>query len=161
MDLFLDCEWADVLASELVSIALISSDGQKIFYAERDPLPLEPTPWVRTVVYPRLDRGDRSMSDAQMTQGLRDFLASIDNPRICYDFWADRSLCQYVISGLDIPNLPDATSLSIDWQRCGNLQKAIEDWWQRHPENEHKRHHALMDARALRAAYSAQARTSG
>lgn len=55
--LFLDCEWADILASELVSIALVPLDGGRVFYAEREVLP-EPTPWVAAVVYPLLTRGE-------------------------------------------------------------------------------------------------------
>ncbi len=59
MGLFLDCEWADVLASDLVSLALVSLDLQHAFYAERDPLPVDPTLWVKTVVHPLFDRGPR------------------------------------------------------------------------------------------------------
>src|SRR3546814_11304467 len=55
--LFLDCEWADNLGSELVSIALISEDGAQRFYAEVNPLPKQPTDFVRYVVYPLLDHG--------------------------------------------------------------------------------------------------------
>ena len=58
MDLFLDCEWADPLASELVSIALVGTAADQAFYAEREPLPDDPTPWVRTAVYPLLQRGE-------------------------------------------------------------------------------------------------------
>jgi hypothetical protein len=62
---FLDVKWADVLASELVSMALVSLDEQHVFYAERDPLLKKPTPWVRTVVYPLLERGASAMRDAR------------------------------------------------------------------------------------------------
>jgi len=33
--LFLDTEWADAVGAELVSLALISENGQQVFYAER------------------------------------------------------------------------------------------------------------------------------
>ncbi|RDI99335.1 hypothetical protein DVT68_00260 [Dyella solisilvae] len=153
MDLFLDCEWADVLASELVSIALISRDGQYAFYAERDPLPANPTQWVRSVVYPLLDRGDVAMNDATMTLSIRQFLVFLDNPRIHYDFGADRSLCQFVIDGFDIPEPPGPMPPSINWHLCQNLEQAVEAWWSSHPDVIAGRHHALMDARALRSAY--------
>lgn len=39
MCFLLDTGWADVLRSELVSLALVSADGVCRFYAERDPLP--------------------------------------------------------------------------------------------------------------------------
>jgi len=42
MRLFLDTEWNNDAARELVSIALVSEDGTKEFYSERDPLPEPP-----------------------------------------------------------------------------------------------------------------------
>ncbi len=38
MRLFLDCEWADLLETELVSIALVGEDGSSFFYAECEQL---------------------------------------------------------------------------------------------------------------------------
>lgn len=49
MILFIDTEWADVLASELVSLALVGDCGRYEFYAERDPLPDKPTDFVRSL----------------------------------------------------------------------------------------------------------------
>lgn len=159
MNLFLDCEWADVLASELVSIALVSGDGQRIFYAERDPLPTNPTAWVQTVVYPLLDRGEKALSDPRLTLAMRTFLASIDAPQIHYDFGADRSLCQYVIDGFDMPEPPGPLPARIAWHPCRDLQGAIETWWRTHPDMQPQRHHALVDALAFRTAYIGQANT--
>lgn len=55
-------------------------------------------------MYPLLERGTSAKSDADMAHALREFLAAIDSPRIMYDFGADRSLCQYVIDGFDVPD---------------------------------------------------------
>jgi hypothetical protein len=52
MMLFIDTEFAEQTARELVSIAMVSQDGRFEFYAERDPLPVTPSDFVRTVVYP-------------------------------------------------------------------------------------------------------------
>ncbi|MDF4026292.1 3'-5' exoribonuclease [Luteibacter sp. PPL201] len=153
MDLFLDCEWADTLASELVSIALISLNGKKIFYAERDPLPSDPIPWTRTVVYPLLERGASAKSDADMTRALREFLADIDSPRILYDFGADRSLCQYVIDGFEVPDPSGPLPLGLEWRLCDELRADVERWWSSNRDQALRRHHALVDAQALRAAY--------
>ena len=81
VNLYLDCEWADVLASELVSIALVSADGLHTFYAERDPLPANPVPWVRSVVYPLLERGEAAMDDMALTRRLREFLQLFQIPQ--------------------------------------------------------------------------------
>lgn len=153
MDLFLDCEWADVLASDLVSLALVSIDRRHIFYAERDPLPIDPTPWVARVVYPLLDRGPAAMSDAAMTHCLREFLASIDRPRICYDFPHDRRLCQYVLDGFEMPTPEGPIPVGLRWQFFEDMREPMARWWASNPEEQARRHHALVDANALRAAY--------
>lgn len=151
MDLFLDCEWADVLASELVSIALISSDESVTFYAERDPLPSDPQPWVKALVYPLLERGEAALDDLAMTRALREFLAGFDNPCIWYDFGMDRSLCQYVIDGFEAAEPIGPFPLNLRWQLCDYVKEDLERWWLANPEELRKRHHALTDARALRA----------
>jgi hypothetical protein len=152
MKLFLDVEWADTLASELVSVALVSSDGQHVFYAERDPLPADPSPWVKTVVYPLLERGSTAMNDAALTRRLREFLAMIPYPWICYDTGYDRSLCQFVIDGMDEVD-PDGPTVDVRWQRLDGTASACERWWKDHPEHQSHRHHARFDAAALRGAY--------
>jgi hypothetical protein len=152
MKLFLDVEWADVLASELVSMALVSSDGQNVFYAERDPLPGEPTPWVKTVVYPLLERGAFAMNDAALTRRLREFLAIIPEPSIYYDSGHDRGLCQFVIDGMDEVD-PEGSTVEVRWQRLDGMASGCEQWWKDHPEHQSQRHHARFDAMALRGAY--------
>jgi hypothetical protein len=152
MDLFLDCEWADVLASELVSLALVSSDEKSIFYAERDPLPSNPLPWVDAAVYPLLNRGEVALTDADMTRALREFLATVDRPCIWYDYGMDRSLCQYVIDGFEESEPVGPVPINLRWQFCEGVQQSLEKWWLAHPGEQRKRHHALADARALRAA---------
>ena len=132
MDLYLDCEWADVLASELVSIALVSADEQHSFYAERDPLPTNPVPWVRSVVYPLLERADAALDDETLSLRLREFLASLLNPCIHYDSGHDRALCQYVIDGLDVPE-PKGPMPTVSWARLDGMHSELERWWQTHP----------------------------
>lgn len=84
--LFLDTKWADEAGTELVSLALVSEDGQRAFYAEREPLPLTATDFVRWTVYPLLDRGPAAMPDAAMTAALRQFLLGIDHPYVLADY---------------------------------------------------------------------------
>jgi hypothetical protein len=153
--LFLDVEWADVLASELVSMALVSDDGHHQFYAERDPLPTEPLPWVAAVVYPLLERGASAMDDAALIRYLREFLATIAEPSICYDSGHDRGLCQFVIDGMDEVE-PEGSMVDVRWQRLDDMASACEWWWKDHPEHRSQRHHARFDAMALRGAYLIQ-----
>jgi len=73
MMLFIGTEFADTTARDLVSIAMVSEDGHFEFYAERDPLPAAPSDFVRNVVYPLLDRGERSLTDDEMAKQLHAF----------------------------------------------------------------------------------------
>ncbi|MEB1149470.1 hypothetical protein VDP41_20920, partial [Xanthomonas campestris pv. campestris] len=71
MRFFLDTEWADTLGSELVSIALVAENGIDYLYAEREILPARPTEFVRSVVYPLLDRDKSALTDQAMTLHVR------------------------------------------------------------------------------------------
>ena len=150
--LFLDCEWADVLASELVSIGLVSADLRQAFYAERDPLPVEPMPFVRVAVYPLLERGEMALPDALLTRRLRTFLAGVQNPAIVYDSPHDRALCQFVLDGLHEPEPEGPVPPDVRWLHL-ELDAARERWWRDHPEHQPRRHHAYVDALALRGAW--------
>lgn len=86
---------ADVQESEFVSLALVSDCSQFEFYAERDPLPAEPTDFVRSVAYPLLERGAQAMPDAQFTEALHAFFPKVRSAArfgrvlIAYDYFAD------------------------------------------------------------------------
>lgn len=159
--LFLDTEWADVIGSELVSIALVSEDGKLEFYAERDPLPSFATDFVRHVVYPRLDRGGLAMSDPEMATALRRFLARIRQPCVLADYAIDLQLLQYVLAGFELPESeatacgPIPTPVMMLMQREGLTTIQLEKWFSSHPDQAARRHHALVDARALRMAWLA------
>lgn len=159
--LFLDTEWADVLGADLVSLALVSADGRQRFYAERDPLPKCPTDFVRVAVYPLLDRGSAALSDAAFTSELRRFLRGIEAPYVLFDYHNDGALLRYALAGFE---LPDAEALSCgpvpspvmtQMLREGLMTVLLEDWFQAHPEATARRHHAAVDAEALRQAWLA------
>lgn len=159
--LFLDTEWADVLGSNLVSLALVNEDGERVFYAERDPLPDDPTEFVKRVVYPLLDRGAVAMTDVAMTTALRAFLASVPEPYILSDHPNDLRLVDLVLAGFNLPDdqlrgcgstpRPVLTRML----REGLMTVLFEDWFSTHPEAAARRHHALVDAQALRMAWLA------
>jgi len=113
VNLFLDTEWADTIGSELVSLALISEDGEHVFHAERDPLPAQPGDFVRAVIYPLLERGTCAMDDRTLTLRLRAFIATIPEPRVFYGYFNDYDLFQYVLSGFELPDAEIGGSASI------------------------------------------------
>jgi hypothetical protein len=93
------------------------------------------------------------MRDAALTRRLREFLATIPDPWICYESGHDRSLCQFVIDGMDEVD-PDGPMVEVRWQRLSGMASQYERWWSDHPGLRPQRHHARFDAMALRGAYS-------
>ncbi len=149
--LFLDSEWANDALREPVSLALISEDGEHVFYAERDPLPSMPSSFVRDSVYPLLNRGQAAMMDSVMTQALRSFLEPLGNCEIFADAPLDFSMLSRVWNGRDRtpPEPPFRTRLA----REGNLMPSVERYFELNPDYRALRHHALVDAMALRSAW--------
>jgi hypothetical protein len=159
MRFFLDTEWADTLGSELVSIALVAEGGTDYLYAEREILPAHPTDFVRSVVYPLLDRGKSVLSDQAMTMRVRDFLNSTSAPMIFADYANDLQLLRYVLAGFDLPDTQvsacSPTPRALDVQIIHDRPTAtlVEAYFGAHPEARARRHHALVDAEALRVSW--------
>lgn len=152
--LFLDCEWADTLASELVSLALVPDDlALPEFYAERLILPGSPTPFVAAVVYPLLTRGRAAMSDVDIADGLRRYLASFEDPVVMHDTGMDLMLLQDALAdpGAMAPH-PRFRTHPIGVP--GYVQH-IERIFSRDLALRQQRHHALIDARVAREAFLA------
>ena len=150
--LFLDCEWADTLASELVSLALVPADpALPEFYAERLVLPENPTPFVAAAVYPLLDRGRAALSDLAIANALRRYLASFRDPIIMHDTGIDLMMLGEALSHPDsTPPLPRLRPNLIGVP--GYLQR-IEQLFSASAELRRRRHHALVDARTARDAF--------
>ncbi|MBO9873533.1 3'-5' exoribonuclease [Xanthomonas sp. D-93] len=159
MRFFLDTEWADTLGSELVSIALVAENGIDYLYAEREVLPAHPTDFVRSVVYPLLDRGKAILPDQAMTTRIRDVLYSAKAPMICADYANDVQLLHYVLAGFELPDtevsLCGPAPRVVDVQIIHDRSTAmlVEAYFEAHPAARARRHHALVDAEALRVAW--------
>lgn len=159
--LFLDTEWADAAGTELVSLALVSEDGHQRFYAERDPLSLSPSDFVRQHVYPLLDRGDAALPDIEFTTSLRAFLRKLASPYVLFDFPNDGALLKYAIAGFNLPEAvsrqcgPVPATVLTKMLRDERMTRILEDWFRRHPDAAARRHHAAVDADALRWAWLA------
>jgi hypothetical protein len=156
--LFIDTEWADALANELVSLALVSDCGRYEFYAERDPLPAVATAFVSQVVYPLLDRGDRALPDNEFTRRLHAFFgrmqaaAKPDRVIVAYDHRNDLDLLGIALEAFDSPETPARPAFQgLDLGSLGGAYKnAIESRFMVNPSLGSRRHHALVDARVNR-----------
>jgi hypothetical protein len=163
MILFIDTEWADILASELVSLALVSDCGLFEFYAERDPLPPTPTHFVQSVVYPLLEGGDRALSDSNLTESLHQFFATVcasarhGKVLVAFDHRNDLDLLGYALDGFEATQtrtrpLYNAFNLGM----LGvEFNQAVEKRFATDKAVRARRHHALTDARVNRDAYIA------
>jgi hypothetical protein len=151
--LFLVVEWESEATHELVSLALVSQDGRHRFYAERDPLPATPSAFVCEVVYPLLDRGSVALPDPAITRQLRAFLAQWQRPLVLADSELDFTLLAHALSGFGMPDLPPAPSYRPMLVTFGDVLTRVEDYFELHPQAKARRHHALVDAEALRWAF--------
>lgn len=159
--LFLDTEWADAAGAELVSLALVSEDGHHRFYAEPDPLPSSPSEFVEQHVYPLLDRGDVALPDVEFTTELRGFLRQLASPYVLFDFPNDGVLLKHALAGFNLPEAVSRTcgplpeTVLTKMLRDDRMSRILEDWFRFHPDAAARRHHAAVDADALRRAWLA------
>lgn len=156
--IFLDCEWADTLNSELVSLALVSEDGKHRFYSEVDPLPKHPRDWVLASVYPLLEHGLAARMELDFTRDLRTFIAMFNHPFVLYNYGADGALFDYALSGFDLSDkdladLPPLPKVGKTLIQQDDLRRGIEAYFREHPDQAPRRHHAGVDAEALRWAF--------
>jgi hypothetical protein len=125
--------------------------AEHVFYAERDPLPSVPSSFVRESVYPLLERGSAAMKDHVMTKALRAFLEPLSPCEIFADAPLDFHMLNRVWTCSDRPG-PEAlfhTRLA----REGNLMPSVDRYFELNPRQRARRHHALVDAMALRSAW--------
>ena len=161
MILFIDTEWADVLANELVSLALVSDCGRYEFYAEREPLPTAGNEFVRDIVYPLLDRGDLAIPDAEFTRSLHSFFGTVQRaakPKpltVAYDHRNDLDLLGIALEGFDLPESPPRPWFAeLALRPLGSdYGRAVESRFANDPHLCARRHHALIDARVNRDAW--------
>ncbi len=149
--LFLDTEWAND-SRDLVSLALVNGDGSRVLYVERDPLPSNPSAFVRDVVYPLLDRGSVALADPALTETVRAFVAASGTPRIHFDLAWDKVLLGQAMSewGRNLAGIPPFVPVLIE---RNDVRDEVELYFQNNPDASARRHHALVDAEALRHAF--------
>jgi hypothetical protein len=149
--LFLDTEWAND-SRDLVSLALVNVDGSQCLYLERDPLPVNPSAFARDVVYPLLERGIAARPDPAFTEALRGFVAASATPRIHFDSLWDKVLLGQAMSqwGRNMNGIPPFVPVLIDRH---DVRDEVELYFQANPQALALRHHARLDAEALRRAF--------
>lgn len=154
MLIFLDTEFTDFIDCDLISIGMVSEDGQQVFYAERNDYRTEWTnEFVKREVLPYLGANPEAICDrAELRRRLWAWFATL--PRhvqvACDSTHDQRLLWEAFGEGLppnldtkrcELAHLIDTTEFH---KAVGNYQAAQGQW-----------HHALHDACANRAGWLA------
>jgi hypothetical protein len=142
MYLFVDCEFTDFIACELISIGLVADDGRE-FYGERsDYDQASCNQFVRAAVLPQLGRWpDRVFTRDGLRDALLAWLGEFDNDGyVCVDDATDWDLLLDALG--EVP---------ARWKGVLVCQLVDQARRERYFAEHGERHHALHDARALRA----------
>ncbi|MFM0122824.1 3'-5' exoribonuclease [Paraburkholderia sp. RL18-101-BIB-B] len=139
---FLDTEFTDFNAFQLISVAIVGEDGRE-FYGEsidfERPLCSD---FVREVVLPQLGQfPGRSMPFAQLRVELRAWLLAVPvkpKPVLCYDFQGDFDLLGHLLDG----------PLPRGWKNENVAQRIDAQRFTEYIAEHGGEHHALHDARA-------------
>ena len=156
MLIFLDTEFTDFIDCELISIGMVSEDGQHEFYAERtDHDKNLCSNFVLEAVVPHLGEiPEAACSRDELTQRLWQWFASLPGKvQIATESTHDRDLLWDALS----EGLPENLDKSVVDLRPlfedATFSEAVYDY---HKEHNHPWHHALYDAKAHRAAWVAK-----
>jgi hypothetical protein len=151
---FLDCEYTDPVDIDLISIALVSEDGQE-FYAERSDYRREAcSEFVHAAVLPLLDApADHVLTREQLAVQLSAWLTALPcDVAICADDRTDYELLHDAVDG----NLPAHVTV-LDGETWTLAMSATfgEAVARYHAQPGCPWHHALHDARAFLAGWKA------
>ncbi|ODV41393.1 hypothetical protein AWV79_37135 [Cupriavidus sp. UYMMa02A] len=139
---FIDTEFSDFKASQLISVAIVGEDGRE-FYGESSDfeLPLC-NGFVREVVLPQLGQfPSRSMPFTQLRDELRVWLLNVPlrpKPVLCYDSNCDYEMVTDLLGG----------PLPRGWRHENVFLKIDAERFAQHVAVHGGEHHALYDARA-------------
>jgi hypothetical protein len=144
---FVDCEFTDFAQRELLSLAIVSEEGDEFYVELSDYDEQRCSDFVRNTVLPQLGQyPGRVLPREQAAAELRAWLGTFPvkpRPVLSFDFVGDMELLADLIgakpSGWKMQML---TGLRFDMEQT-------EAWFQTHGG----RHHALMDARAKAASF--------
>jgi len=157
MLVFIDTEFTDFHRIDLISIGMVTDVGGE-FYAERtDFREHDSNSFVIETVVPLLGKfPDAACTQAELTQRLRQWFSSLPKPAtVIFDYYSDWDLLAQAWAGSDGSNIStfiksrEMVGDSITASRVfveAHAATYTDDW---------PRHHALADARALRAGYQA------
>ena len=152
MLVFLDTEFTDSLDCELISIGMVSEDGNFEFYLERNDYPFEwCNSFVRAAVLPQLGRADLALNRTQLIERLTTWFAILPrNVTIACDSFTDWELLLDAFGEIRPTNLRDRFDMRTIVDSTVFHNAVV-----RYHEENGPWHHALHDARAHRKGWLA------
>jgi hypothetical protein len=157
MLVFIDTEFTDFHRIDLISIGMVTDAGGE-FYAERIDYRLHDcNSFVLETVVPLLGKLPNAVcTQTELTQRLRRWFGSFPEPTtVVFDYYSDWDLLALALAGCDDTHV---CGLINNCELVGDSISASEVFEQAHAATytvDWPRHHALADARALRAGYQA------
>ena len=153
--IFIDTEFTNLSDIGLISIALVSDEGDEFYRVVNDFDREECGDFTKQYVLPQLmDEPGAMMPRAQLRGELRAWLEQFKDrrPCLCYDDFADFALYRELVEA-DVP--PWLMSENI-WQKIDAERR--QQFWS---ESGLQEHHALNDAKANRVSYRVPGDSSG
>ena len=148
---YLDTEFTKFVRPQLISIALVAESGQEFYGESTDFEKVQCSDFVVANVLPLLQGGEVAASLDELRGKLADWLAALPSPaEIISDFDGDMELLLHLlrVSAKEIGryNIAALTVLDGEFVKAESFNSALNDYF---ANVDSRRHHALVDARAL------------
>jgi hypothetical protein len=150
MLIFLDTEFTDFIDCDLISIGMVTEDGQHVFYAERNDYKREwESDFVRASVLPHVGKVPAAVcSRDELTQRLWNWFSTLPGQlQIACDSVHDKDLLWGALGDGLPPNLSAAHKEIAFLAETPAFRNAASRYYQ---QEGYPLHHALHDAQALR-----------
>jgi hypothetical protein len=172
VNIFIDTEFTDLSPdAHLLSLGAVAENGDE-FYCELLPFKTDDcSPFVRRVVLPLLEGGEKACPADEFAERLAAWLARFRSPCLLSDSDWDIYVVRRALTGRAM-RMPGQLRFATRAGHCeamlltlrplaGKLLEAFEESVTAHFAADPRQHHALVDARALRAGMFAARAASG
>lgn len=140
--LFVDTEFTDFTAIELISIGIVSQEGHEYYAENADYTKAWCNDFVNSEALPKLQGGEHAMPYSQLKEKLQLWLSDLLEEYSAVLFVFDHSSDEFLLGGL-LTDYPQKEKVN---GQHDDLDAGIELYFMHDRTNEH---HALHDARAL------------
>ena len=154
---YLDTEFTKFVRPQLISLALVAESGQEFYGESTDFVRAQCSDFVVENVLLLLQGGEVAASLDELRGKLVDWLATLQSPaEIISDFDGDIELLLQLLrinaKETDRYNIAALTVLDGEFVKSERFNSALDDYF---AKVDSRRHHSMVDARALKVAHAA------